>query len=96
MSVVAGVDVHFDGNFAGIRSHIASAVRGKTSRARRRLPISISVLKAHSGGGGIELLCTTEPIGDIENAEASDSRCKDDDDDDAFLIPKQRAGSDRT
>jgi len=25
---------------------------------------------------GVELLCTTAPIGDIENAEASDSRCK--------------------
>jgi len=25
---------------------------------------------------GVELLCTTVPIGDIENAEASDSRCK--------------------
>jgi len=25
---------------------------------------------------GVELLCTTVAIGDIENAEASDSRCK--------------------
>lgn len=32
--------------------------------AARRLPISISVLKAQCGGG-IELLCTKEPIAEI-------------------------------